>query len=224
MNFLAKATSSGSSVPSMTQFPGQVDLLEWCQQAGYGTSVLFVLAGGVYLLYGWHVYKTLITLNAALCGGYLGALLGASQGSAAIGAALGAVVAAAASLPLMKWTVAVMGGVCGALCGASIWRMCGQPPAIAWAGALTGLVGFGMFSFVLFRGSIIMYTSLQGAMMMIMGLLGLAFKLQVSPELAKTMLGQPALLPVAVFIPAVLGLIFQQTHSPAEGGGGGGKK
>ena len=54
----------------------------------------------------------------------------------------------------------------------------------------------------------------------IIGLLGLAFRLEVSPGLAKTMLSQPAMLPAAVFIPAVLGLIFQQTHGPAEGGGG----
>ena len=224
MHFLLAKTSSGSGVPSVTDFPGQIDLLEWCQRAGYGTSLLLFFAGGVYLLYGWHIYKHLITLNAAICGGYLGALIGASQGSAAIGGAIGAIVAAAASMPLMKWTVAVMGGVCGALCGASIWRICGQPVDLAWAGALTGLVGFGMFSFVLFRGSIMMYTSLQGAMMVIIGLLGLAFRLEVSPTLAKTMLSQPAMLPASVFIPAVLGLIFQQTHGPGEGTGGGGKK
>jgi hypothetical protein len=223
MNLFLAKTSSGPNVAGMTQFPGQVDLLEWCQQAGYGTSLLVLLTGGVYLLYGWHIYKPLITLNAAICGGYLGAIVGATQGHAAIGVAVGAIVASAASIPLMKWTVAVMGGVCGALCGASIWRMCGQPPEMAWAGALTGLVGFGMFSFVLFRGSIMMYTSLQGAMMVIIGLLGLAFRMEVSPGLAKSMLTQPAMLPAAVFIPAVLGLIFQQTHGPAEGGGGGKK-
>ena len=224
MNFLLAKTASKAGMTSVTHFPGQVDLLEWCQEAGYGTSLLLFFAGGVYLLYGWQIYKHLITLNAAICGGYIGALIGAGQGSAAIGGAIGAIVWAAASIPLMKWTVAVMGGVCGALCGASIWRMCGQPPALAWAGALTGLVGFGMFSFILFRGSIMMYTSLQGAMMIILGILGLAFRLEVSPGLAKTMLSQPVMLPAAVFIPAVLGLIFQQTHGPAEGGGGGGKK
>jgi hypothetical protein len=125
----------------------------------------------------------------------------------------------------MKWAVAVMGGIVGAFAGASVWMTVrGLDPHYAWAGAMTGLVGFGLFAFILFRGSIIMYTSLQGSLMVVAGVLGLVFKYpdfttRVSQSLSK----QPLLLPVLVLIATALGLIFQQTHStgdaaPASGG------
>jgi hypothetical protein len=89
---------------------------------------------------------------------------------------------------------------------------------------MSGLVGFGLFSFILFRGSLIMYTSLQGAAMLITGLLSLAFKYQeLAPKVTGGLNSQPMMLPLSVLIPAMLGLIYQQTHSaPVPGGGGGG--
>jgi hypothetical protein len=64
--------------------------------------------------------------------------------------------------------------------------------------------------------------------MVIVGLLGLAFKYQdFSPRLAHGVGGQPLLLPLLVLIPMIAGLIYQQTHSAAgaagaAGGDGGG--
>ncbi len=212
------------------QFPGQTDLLTWCREMGVGTAILLVLIGVVYLLYGWSIYRPLITLNAAILGGYIGVIAGQRMGDYELaGGLVGAIVAAAIAWPLIKWAVAVLGGVCGAIVGASIWKMCGQDPTFAWAGAMTGMVGFGMFSFILFRGSIIMYTSLQGGMMLVVGMLGLGYSY---PALAKSLgthlTTQPLALPLAVLVPTILGLIYQQTHSaggggaPASAGGGGG--
>ena len=224
--FLAQASNATRSpaFQPITRFPGQTDLLGWCQQMGPGTALLLILLGAVYLLYGWAIFKILITLNVAIVGAYVGAMLGQRIGGFALaGGVVGALITAAVAYPLMKWAVAVMGGICGALVGASAWLSAGQPADLAWAGALTGLVGFGMFSFILFRGSIIMYTSIQGALMVIVGLLGLAFKYQdFSPRIAQGVGGQPIMLPLLVLIPTILGLIYQQTHSPAGGGGGGG--
>ena len=77
-----------------------------------------------------------------------------------------------------------------------------------------------MLSFILFRGSVMMYTSLQGSVMLIFGVLGLVFKYQdIAPKVAENMTVKPFLLPLAIFIPAFLGLIYQQTQfAPAEGG------
>ena len=74
-----------------------------------------------------------------------------------------------------------------------------------WAGALIGLAVFGMLSFILFRGSVMMYTSLQGSFMMVFGLLGLLTKYhEVAPRVSENMLGKPMLLTSLVLIPAMM--------------------
>jgi len=217
------ASSNAAHVQPVMHFPGQGDLLTWCQGMSIGTGLLLILLGLVYLLYGWSQYKWLVTVNAALIGMYVGAAIGARYNYMLAGGALGGILAASATLPLVKWAVAVVGGVCGALVGAAIWQLAGLQPDMAWAGAMTGLVGFGMLSFILLRGSVIMYTSLQGAMMLIIGLLGLMFKHQDTiPKITQAMNTQPFVLPIAVFVPAILGLIYQQTHSSGGAGAGGG--
>src|SRR5438132_1296083 len=154
-------------LPPINHVPGQGDLIKWCQEMGAGTGILFIILGVVFLMYGYSMFKGLITLNAAIIGGYVGAILGLKfGGSQLIGGVVGALIAAAVTWPLMKWAVAVMGGMVGAMVGAGVWKIAGQDPNFAWAGAMTGLVGFGLFSFILFRGSIMMYTSLQGALML----------------------------------------------------------
>jgi hypothetical protein len=83
---------------------------------------------------------------------------------------------------------------------------------------LIGLVGFGMLSFILFRGSIIMYTSLQGSVMLIFGLLGMIYKYQsVGPKVTEGLTLKPMILPIVILISAFIGLVYQQTqHAGGE--------
>jgi hypothetical protein len=58
-----------------------------------------------------------------------------------------------------------------------------------------------------------MYTSLQGSVMLVFGILGLLLKYQnVAPKLGENLSLRPFLLPISIFIPAILGLIYQQTQ------------
>ena len=183
-------------------------------------ATLLVIGGLAYLLFGWYAYKALVTVNAAMIGAYIGAVIGNKGGSAAAGACVGAFFAAALTFPMMKYAVAFMGGVYGALLGASIWRTAGLDPSLAWAGALSGLIAFGMLAFIVFRGSVIMYMSLQGSVMLIFGILGLVYKYQdIAPNVTEKFTLKPFLLPLAILIPALLGLIFQQTQYPAAEAG-----
>lgn len=219
---LAKTSAAASTtIEPMTRIPARTDLLAFCQDMGIGTAILFGLLGVIYLMYGWMWFKPLFTLNSAMVGAYLGAILGERAGGYALaGLLLGGILAACVAWPFMKWAVAVMGGVCGAVVGASTWLMCGQDPNFAWAGAMTGLVGFGLFAFILFRGSIITYTSLQGGLMLIIGVLGLLLKYPSwGPGLSQHLAVQRFAMPIAVLIPAIMGLVYQQMHSPGEGGG-----
>jgi hypothetical protein len=198
-------------------WPAQVDLLQWAQSMGALTAAALMLAGMVYLAFGVYAYRALITINAAVFGAYIGALIGDKAGNQLAGAMVGGFVAGAASWPLMKYAVAAMGGVMGLLLGASIWRAAGLDPNYAWSGGATGMVFFGMLSFLLFRGSIMMYTSLQGSVMLVFGLLGLIYKYQdLAPKVNETMLARSFLLPLAILVPATIGLIYQQTQYPAQ--------
>jgi len=201
------------------QWPGQTDLISWCNQMGPGLATLLVLGGIVYLVFGVYLYKVLITINLAIVGAYVGAVIGfktGGNGAMIPWALIGAFCCAALAWPLMKYAVALMGGLYGFLLGAAVWRTGALEANYAWAGGGMGLIGFGMLSFILFRGSIMMYMSLQGSVMLVFGLLGLIFKYQtLSPKLAASLSEQPIVLPLSIFIPAVLGLIYQQTQFAA---------
>ena len=206
-------------------WPAQTDLLTWCQNMGPLLAAVLLIAGIIYLLFGVHAYKGLIMLNAALIGGFLGGVMGQRSGSALPAAAIGAFTAAAVTWPLMKYTVALMGGLYGALLGAAIWHQAGLQGDFAWAGALTGLVFFSMLSFILFRGSIMMYTSLQGSVMLVFGILGLLFKYQdLAPKVFQLLAGRPSIMPMAIFVPAIIGLIYQQSEYGAAAAPAGGEK
>ncbi len=212
----------------MSRYPEQGDLLNFCLTMGLGTAVLLMLIGAVYLMYGWSLFKGLVTLNAAAVGGWAGSWIGVKAGYPLAGMITGAVVLALLTFPLRKWAVAVMGALCGVVVGVGVWRSVGLDAEMSWAGALIGMISFGLASFILFRGSIIMYTSIQGAMMFIVGLLGMILKYQdVTPKITHNMLSQPLIFPIAVLVPTILGLVFQQLHSPpakTEGAGPGEKK
>ena len=76
-----------------------------------------------------------------------------------------------------------------------------------------GLIFFGMLSFMIFRGSIMMFMSLQGSVMLVFGLLGLIYKYQdIAPKVTENLTAKAFVLPLLIFVPATLGLIWQQTH------------
>ena len=196
-------------------WPAQGDLLTWAQHMGALTAAMLVLAGVVYLLFGVYSYRTLVMINAAILGVYIGGLLGEKAGNAVAGAMVGGFAASAATWPLMKYAVAIMGGVFGLLLGASVWRAAGLDAHYAWSGGLTGLVFCGMISFLIFRGSVMMFTSLQGSVMLVFGLLGLLYKYQdIGPRMSDNLAQRQFILPLCIFIPATLGLIWQQTQYP----------
>ena len=213
------------SIQFPTHWPGQMDLLQWSQKMGPGMATLLILLGIVYLLFGLYLFKGLVVANAAIAGALLGAMIGHRTGSDVPCAVLGAFIAAAVAIPLMKWAVAIHGGMLGALLGGAIWRMVNLDPQFAWAGAMMGLIACGMFCFILFHGSVMMYMSLQGSLMLVFGILGLLFKYDdLGPRLIRGLQDRNFILPMAVFIPAVIGLLYQHANNKPAGAGGPGKQ
>jgi hypothetical protein len=203
-------------------WPAQADLIDWCQHMGSGVAILLVLLGVVYLLFGFYLFKWLVVLNAAVVGAALGAALGAKAGATLPGGILGGFTAAAITWPLMKWAVAIMGGIFGAALGASVWKTLALEPAFAWTGAAMGLIFCGLLCFILFRGSVMMYTSLQGSVMLVFGIVGLIYKYPDAAGKITATLQKPYLLPIVIFIPALLGMVYQHgSMAPPEPAGKG---
>jgi hypothetical protein len=199
------------SVAAM-HWPVQGDILTWCRDAGPGIAVILILAGIVFLLFGYNIFKALVTLNAAVLGGYVGTLLGEHSGVEVPAAIVGALLAATAAWPTMKYSVAIMGALFGMVLGVTVWRLSNLDPSFGWSGGMTGFVFFGLLSFLLFRECIITYTSLQGAVMLVFGILGLIFKYEeIGKPLTHHFELKPFLLPLAIFIPTLCGFIYQRS-------------
>lgn len=199
-----------------SHWPSQAELLNWCQHMTPGLAALLILMGIIYLIFGFKLFKGLVMLNAAAVGAAIGLAIGQRTEMGLALMVLCGFVAAATTWPLMKWAVAVMGGLAGALMGATLWQTFGLDAQFAWSGALSGLILFGLLSFILFRGSVTMYMSLQGAAMLIFGVLGMLDKYdQIAPKLTSTMAMKPFLLPMAIIIPAIIGMLYQQSDGGA---------
>ena len=199
-----------------SHWPAQSDLLDWCQHMSPGMAALLILLGIIYLIFGFKLFKALVMLNAAAVGAAIGFILGEKTDMAIALMVLCGFVAAAMTWPLMKWAVAIMGGLAGALLGATVWQTFGLDAGFAWSGALSGLILFGLISFILFRGSVTMYMSLQGAAMLIFGVLALLDKYEnVASKLTHAMSVKPFLLPMAIVIPTIIGMLYQQSDTPA---------
>jgi hypothetical protein len=219
----AASTAAGAASTSAAWFqtvhmpsswPSQMDLLQWSQQMGPGMATVLILLGIIYLMFGFYLFKGLVVMNAACVGAWFGAMIGDRSGSAMPCAVLGAFVAAAVTIPTMKWAVAVLGGLLGAGLGGSIWRLFDLDPHFAWAGAGMGLIACGLFCFILFRGSVMAYMSMQGSIMLVFGVLGLLYKYQnLGPKITSGLQARTFILPMAVFIPTVIGLLYQQSSS-----------
>ena len=201
-------------------WPAQADLLLWCQDMGAAMAMLLVMLGLVYLLFGFYLFKPLVLLNAAFVGSLIGIYVSQKTGGPLPSGILGGFMAAALTYPLMKWAVAIMGGLFGFILGLTLWRTFGLEPGFAWTGGMMGLIGCGLLCFIVFKASVMTYTSLQGSTMLVFGILGLIYKYQgLGPRLTQSLQLKPFLLPMLVFCAAVMGLIYQQNSKFAKPAG-----
>jgi hypothetical protein len=227
----SSATLSSASHPAgwmnfPAHWPGQIDLLVWFHEMGSAVALLLVLLGLVYLLFGFYLFKPLVLLNAAFVGAMVGVLVSHKTGGPLPSGILGGFIAAAVTYPMMKWAVALMGGLFGAMLGLTLWRTFGLEAGFAWTGGCMGLIACGLLCFIVFRGSVMAYTSLQGSVMLVFGILSLAYKYQgFAPRLAQGLQVKPFVLPMCIFIGTILGLIYQQNSAlSAQAAGGPPKK
>jgi hypothetical protein len=211
--------------------PQQSKILESLASAEFFLPAAFLLFGVVLILFGFKAYRWIVVINCIALGFWLGGLLGQRAQIATVAAVIGALLLGAISWPLMKYAVAVCGGLVGAVVGMVIWVYCDQPPEMAWAGGLVGIAVLGLLSFILFKTSVILFTCVQGAAMLVLGASALLIKYTPwSSQVNHSLANRPVLMPLLVFSIAILGLLWQhQRHgligndgAPAGGMGKGG--
>ena len=98
----------------------------------------------------------------------------------------------------------------GAVFTAGVWYAIGLDPDYILAGALIGMVGGGMISFIVFKIAVILFTSMGGGALVLTG--GLALLYRYAPAnvtLENAVTNVRWVLPVALMVPMLVGLIAQ---------------
>ena len=201
-------------------------------------AVIFVIVGVMCMVNGFRFYRVATVGVALLLGMFAGYWFGAKIGAPYVVAACAGTLMATLAFPLMKYAVSLMGGLTGAFVGANLWAGVADavnhiasdggaprylmPTGAYWIGAFLGLLIFGMLAFILFKLSVVWFTSVSGSTIAVMGVLALLlsfdpWRATVSSSLRSSHL----VIPLLVFVPAMIGLILQQMHSRGMVLGGG---
>lgn len=208
------------------------------QNLGAVWAMVFLIAGVMCLLNGYKIYKVATIAVAGAIGMFGGYWLGQHIDAPFIVAGALGLLFAVVAFPLMKYAVAVFGGLAGAFIGANLWSGIANavnasankgvsdpaqwntvmPENLYWIGALIGLLVCGLLAFVLFKLSVVMFTSVSGSTLAVLGVIALL--LSFEPWRATVSDGITAnklIVPLLVLVPAVIGLILQESRGAGAG-------
>jgi len=176
-------------------------------------AITFMSFGVVCLFYGWRIFKILVVISFAL----LGLFLGISVTDKIIGlnnqfwgGLIGMGLLAVLSVPLMKWAVCLLGAVAGGILSSGIWYACGLTERYILAGALIGMVAGGMISFIIFKVAVILFSSLGGSCLIVVGFLALLYLYpQTSERVEEVIFTKKWFLPTVLMAPTLIGVVLQ---------------
>jgi hypothetical protein len=186
----------------------QISALSWLQ------ALIAVSFGVVYLLYGWRIFKVLTVVCFGMLGLFAGMKVGEMAGSILWGGIIGLVGLAVLSVPLMRWAVSMLGAVAGGIITSGIWFAFELPQQYIWAGAIIGIIAGGMISFIVFRISVMLFTSMGGGMLVLVGFLALLHLYEVNqPEptnyIYTLVNGRNWFLPAVLIFTTAVGMLIQ---------------
>lgn len=186
----------------------QISTLSWLQ------ALIAVSFGAVYLLYGWRIFKVLTVVCFGMLGLFAGMKFGHMASSVLWGGVIGLLGLAILSIPLMKWAVSLLGAVAGGIVTGGIWFAFNLPQQYIWAGAIIGIIAGGMISFIVFKISVMLFTSMGGGVLVIVGFLALLHlyeKTQPTPtnNIYSLVNNHNWFLPVILIFTTGIGMIIQ---------------
>jgi len=180
---------------------------------GIVEALTFISFGIVCLLYGWRIYKILVSISFGLVGLTIAILANRYISGVIIWLALMSVVLfTVVSIPLMRYGVAALSAAaCGILTGGG-WLAVGLPEQYILAGILIGVVAGAMISFIAkcYKISVMLFTSFGGSSLIVAGVLAVVYHYMVEAEKMKQIVfEQKWFLPIMLLVPMALGMYLQ---------------
>ncbi|MBN2456860.1 MAG: hypothetical protein JXB29_10075 [Sedimentisphaerales bacterium] len=176
-------------------------------------ALTFISFGVVCIFYGWRVFKVLVIISFAFLGLILGITIAGKVGGENrefFGALVGVVALGVLAVPLMRWAVSILGAIAGGLITSGIWYACGLNESYIWAGAITGIVAGGMISFIIFKIAVMLFSSLGGSVLMVVGTLALLYLYPATTEdVEQLFFNHKWFLPIALIVPTAIGILVQ---------------
>ena len=176
-------------------------------------ALTFISFGAVCLFYGWRVFRILVVISFAMLGLVLGMMISSKIGGENNNPLLGVVVAIVmgiVSVPLMRWAVSILGAAAGGIVTAGLWYACKLPEQYIWAGGLVGVVAGGMISFIIFRIAVMLFSSMSGSALIVMGMLALLYHYpQTTERVQELVFSESWFLPIALMAPTAIGILLQ---------------
>ena len=212
VTILAQAVDTASAQPEEAFGPVQT-IWEYITSLNLVEAITFMSFGVVCLLYGWRVFKILVVISFALLGLFLGISITdkiVGLNSQLWGGLIGMGLLAVLSVPLMKWAVCLLGAVAGGILSSGIWYACGLTERYILAGALIGMVAGGMISFIIFKVAVILFSSLGGSCLIVVGFLALLYLYpQTSERVEEIIFTKKWFLPTVLMAPTLIGVVLQ---------------
>lgn len=167
----------------------------------------------IFIIYGWRIFRVLVIMNFALFGILIGQKLGVYINSPLWGGILGVLILSSLAYPFMKHGVSILGAGAGGVIGLAIWQATPLPNQLVWVGALAGFIAGAFMAYSSYKVSIMLFTSLQGAIFLPMGILALLNNYpdpNISKHLQEAIKTQVFLLPLILLIPTFGSFILQR--------------
>lgn len=213
VTILAQAVESASSSAAEEAFVPMESFWNYITSLDKVEAVTFISFGVVCLMYGWRVFKILVVISFTLLGLFLGIsvtnmIVGLNNHF--VGGVVGMCVLGILSIPLMRYAVCILGALAGGILTSSIWYATPLAERYIWAGALIGMVAGGMISFIIFKVAVILFSSLTGASLIVVGSLALLYIYPgTSARLEQILFTKQWFLPTLLIAPTLIGLVLQ---------------
>ena len=213
VNILAQAVETASSGGAEEAVVPMESFWNYITTLNRAEAVTFISFGIVCLMYGWRVFKILVVICFALLGVFLGVSVTdkiVGLNNRLVGGLVGMGLLGILSIPLMRWAVSVLGAIAGGILTSGIWYASGLPEQYIWAGALIGMVAGGMISFIVFKVAVILFSSLSGACLIVVGSLAILYMHPAtSVRLEEILFTKKWFLPTLLMAPTLIGLVLQ---------------
>jgi len=213
VTILAVIVEIARQTPQAEQDVVPIDFI-WDQVRALNTveALTFICFGLVCLLYGWRIFRMLVTIGFALVGLSVGVWTNRLliRGNEMLLGIICMALFAVFSMPFMRFGVSILGAAAGGILTAAVWYACELPEQYIWAGALIGLVAGFMISFIVFKIAVMLFSSLAGSAIMVAGVLAVLNNYDLTAKQVNDLSHHHNwFLPAALLIPTIAGIILQ---------------